>query len=284
MKENPIFVGKKSIKLQGQIMDFSTPKVMGILNMTPDSFYDGGENQGTAFFQRNIERIAAEGADIIDIGGQSSRPGAKQVSPGEEIRRIAPALEHVKKHFPGLPVSVDTFWEQVARTAIEDYEVEMINDISAGNLDDKMLDLVAEKDVPYVMMHMQGTPASMQENPRYTDITSEICVFLHEKISWLNARGVKDLIIDPGFGFGKTLGHNYEILKKLKQFSILEKPILVGLSRKSMIYKALNISPEQALNGTMGAHMIALMNGANILRVHDVKETKEIITIYNLVA
>ena len=263
-----------NINCKGTLVDLSKPKIMGILNLTPDSFFDGGKFNDDDDALRQCERMISEGADFIDIGALSSRPGAKEISEEEELKRLLPALEKVLKEFPETLCSIDTFRSNVAARAL-DLGVALVNDISAGNLDSKMLRTVGEYQVPYIAMHMQGTPTSMQQNPTYENIIDELIYFFSEKIKEAHSAGINDVIIDPGFGFGKTIPDNYEILKKLETFECLNTPILVGISRKSMIYKKLGIDASSALNGTSILHTIALLKKTQILRVHDVKEAKE---------
>ena len=258
--------------------DFSTPVVMGILNVTTDSFYDGGKYLSEIEITKQIRKINKEGAKIIDVGASSSRPGSIPVSEKTEIERLLPAIELIKKNSPNLKISIDTFRSNVARQCIKN-GADMINDISAGEKDKKMFDTIAELNVPYVMMHMKGNSLTMQKNPNYENIINEIFNFFEKKIKTLNSLGFNKIIIDPGFGFGKTLEHNYEILRNLSKFKKINLPILVGVSRKSMIYNLLNITADQALNGTSIINTIALNNGANLLRVHDVKEAIECIKI-----
>jgi len=253
---------------------------MGIINVTPDSFYDGGKNNSVETAITQVRKHLEEGATVIDIGGYSSRPGADEVTEQEELNRTIPVIEAVLIAFPDTIISIDTFRSKVAKKAIE-AGAAIINDISAGDLDDNMFSVVAEKQVPYIMMHMQGTPETMQNNPNYNNIIQEITYYFSEKINALRKKGVNDIIIDPGFGFGKTLEHNYEILGKLNNLQLLNVPILVGISRKSMIYKLLKVSAQESLNGTIAANMIALRNGANVLRVHDVKEAIECVRLDN---
>lgn len=279
---NKLFTKKISINCKGQLIDFGKPIVMGILNITPDSFYDGGfYNREDKILQR-LNKMISEGAKIIDIGAYSSRPGAKHISEKEELNRLKPVLELILKHFPGLIVSVDTFRSKIAQTVVENFGVSIINDISAGELDDKMFETISRLQVPYIMMHMKGTPETMQQNTQYKNLIKEIIDYFTVKIASLKAMGVHDIIIDPGFGFSKTLEQNYQILKNLKDFQILELPVLAGLSRKSMIYKHLDINPAKALNGTSVLNTIALQNSADILRVHDVKEAAEVINLVEL--
>lgn len=270
-----------TLNCNGQLLDIEKPIVMGILNTTPDSFFAksrvwGSEKQILA----HAERLITEGSSILDFGGMSSRPGAEIIDEAEEMRRVLPAIEAVKKAFPTTIISIDTIRASVAKAAVE-VGASIINDISAGNLDEKMFVTVAKLKVPYILMHMKATPKTMQSAAVYDDITLNILDFFIEKIGILRGLGVKDIVVDAGFGFGKTLEQNYELLRKLSVFKILDCPLLVGLSRKSMIYKSLNITSDNALNGTTAAHTLALMNGAKILRVHDVKEAVEAIKIYN---
>jgi len=272
---------QKTINCKGKLLDLSEPKVMGILNLTPDSFYDGGQHWTSSdLFLKQVETMYKEGASIIDIGGLSSKPGAKLISIEEELRRVIQPIEKIHAAFPELILSIDTFRSKVAKEAVA-AGVDVVNDISAGNLDDELLPTVAELNVPYILMHMQGTPNTMQNQPSYKEITLEIVDFIIDKLGRLRGLGIKDVIIDVGFGFGKTLDHNYKLLAELDHFQIIGLPILVGLSRKSMIYKALEVDPSKALNGTTVAHTLALQKGAQILRVHDVKAAMEAITIWS---
>jgi len=254
------------------------PIIMGILNLTPDSFYDGGSYHSELEVLKKVDIMLQEGASCIDIGAYSSRPDASHISEKEEIKRLLPTLKGIVKEFPKVVISIDTFRSEVAKRSIHE-GASIINDISGGNMDDKMFHTIAELQVPYILMHMQGTPQTMQSKPDYTNVLTEVTSFFIKKIDALNKLGVKDIVLDVGFGFGKTIEQNYELLHNLKSFETFKKPILVGLSRKSMLYKALKIDPENALNATSVAHTIALLNGANILRVHDVKEAKEVITV-----
>jgi dihydropteroate synthase len=252
---------------------------MGILNVTPDSFYDGGRYQTTDMIRVRAERMIEEGADILDIGACSTRPGAVVPDAQEEIARLQQALTPILEEFPGMIISVDTYRSSVARWAVENYNVAVINDISGGTMDPGMFSLIADKRVTYVLMHIQGTPQDMQQNPIYQEVTGEIVLDLASKVRKLESMGVPDIWIDPGFGFGKTLEHNYRLLDELGQFRILGKPVMVGLSRKSMIYKVLETGPEAALNGTTVLNTLALMRNADILRVHDVKQAVECIRL-----
>lgn len=269
---------KTTINCKGKLIDLKTPIVMGIVNVTPDSFYDGGKNNSVENAVNQAEKHLNEGATILDVGGYSSRPGADNVSEQEELERVIPVIKAIIQEYPESIISIDTFRSKVASKAIES-GASIINDISAGDMDNNMFNTVADLNVPYIMMHMQGTPETMQNNPTYKNIIQEITNYFSEKINALRKKGVNDIIIDPGFGFGKTLEHNYKTLDNLNHFQLLGVPVLAGLSRKSMIYKLLNTNAKGALNGTIAANTIALHNGANILRVHDVKEAVECVKI-----
>lgn len=283
MKSKDTFFSKKySLNCRGKLINLSTPKIMGILNVTPDSFYDGGKFQTRKEILKKTEQMIEEGASIIDVGAYSSRPGAEHISAEVEIQRLSIALGAIRNSFSDVIISADTFRSEVALMAVKDYEVDIINDISAGSADKDMLSTIAGLEVPYVMMHIKGTPQNMQKNPTYDNVVEEIVKYFSEKIQKAKLSGICDIIIDPGFGFGKTLEHNYQILNRLNDFKIFELPLLVGLSRKSMIYKALNTTPVEALNGTTVLNTIAIMNGANILRVHDVKEAADTIRLCSL--
>lgn len=271
----------KTLNCNGRILDLSTPKIMGVLNVTPDSFFDGGRYEGESSSLQQVEKMLTEGADIIDIGGMSSRPGAEIISPEEEHARVIPVIKSILKHFPDTILSVDTVRASIAREAAL-AGAGIINDISAASIDSEILDLVEELSLPYVLMHMKGLPESMQDNPDYSSVCQEVLDFLIRHLGVLREKQATDVIIDPGFGFGKSLEHNYELLKNLHLFKILECPLLVGVSRKSMIYKALEIDPSDALNGTTALHMLALQNGADILRVHDVREAVEVRQLFGL--
>ena len=266
---------KKSLNCKGKLLDLSTPVIMGILNITPDSFYDGGQITGVDSALRLAESMLIEGALILDIGGQSTRPGAKSINSTEEWKRIGPSLISIKKHFPDAIISIDTFHSDVAKNAVEE-GASIINDISAGEFDKGMFSFVLQRQVPYILMHMKGSPENMQENPQYENVVSEVLNYFINKVSHLKMMGLNDIIIDPGFGFGKTIENNFSLLKNLSLFQILDCPILAGVSRKSMITKTLNISPAEALNGTTALNAFALLNGASILRVHDVAEAMEV--------
>lgn len=273
---------KTSLNFRGKLEDINGPKIMGILNATPDSFYDGGKNNTIQFAIKNVKKMLAEGADYIDIGGYSSRPGAKDVSEQEELDRVLPIIEFCISEIPNVIISIDTFRSNVALAAVESGAL-MINDISGGDLDPKMYQVAGGCKVPYIAMHMKGVPQTMQDKPTYDHLMDEILLSFSSKVEAMKEAGIKDIIIDPGFGFGKTISDNYEILKELNAFELLGCPVLVGFSRKSMIYKLLNTSPEKALNGTSVLNTLALSHGADILRVHDVKEAKEVITLWDKV-
>ncbi len=255
-----------------------TPQIMGILNLTPDSFYDGGSYYNTKQVLDKVGLFLEEGMAILDIGAYSSRPDAKHISEEEETKRLLPTLQSIVKEFPKLVISIDTFRSEIAKKTVGE-GAQIINDISGGNMDQNMFQTIAALKVPYVLMHMQGKPQNMQQNPMYKDVTADLINYFQSKLFELNKVGVKEVILDVGFGFGKTIEQNYELLRNLENFKKLGQPILVGLSRKSMLYKVLEITPEQALNATSVVHTLALLNGANILRVHDVKEAVEVVKI-----
>lgn len=267
------------INVKGQLMDLSQPKVMGILNVTPDSFYAESRLQTEKEIILRLQEMENEGASILDIGAYSSRPNAQHISIEEEMERLRNCLTLVNKECPNAIVSIDTFRADIAKMCVEEYGAAMINDISAGNMDKQMFATIAQLGVPYIIMHMQGTPQDMQSAPHYDNLLEEVFYYFSEKISKLRDLGVKDIILDPGFGFGKTLEHNYQLMNHLEEFSTFELPLLVGISRKSMIYKLLGTSPEEALNGTTALNTISLLKGANILRVHDVKAAVEAVNI-----
>lgn len=273
-----------SINIQGQLMQLDRPQVMGILNVTPDSFYPVSRKQSESEIATRVEQIINEGGTMIDIGAYSTRPGAASVTAEEEMTRLRHGLEVLRRTAPHAVVSVDTFHADVAAMCVEEYGVGIINDISAGEMDTRMFDTVARLNVPYIMMHMQGTPQTMQQMPHYDDLTKEVFTYFARKIDHLHDLGVKDLILDPGFGFGKTLAHNYELMAHLEDFCIFDLPLLVGISRKSMIYRLLGTTPEEALNGTTVLNTIALTKGAHILRVHDVKACVECVKIWEEMA
>ncbi len=269
---------KNLINCNGRLVHLEQPKVMGILNVTPDSFYDGGK------YDKNIlnhaQKLINDGCDILDLGAYSSRPGAADVSVKEEKERLNRALDLIRTEYPDVIISVDTFRAEVARFVVEQYKVDIINDIAAGDLDADMFDVMVDLNVPYIIMHMKGNPQNMQSQANYDDVMMEVKDYLAQKVDILKQKGVHDVIIDPGFGFGKTIAHNYTIMNRLKEFSIFDLPILVGISRKSMIYNLLGCDPSEALNGTTFLNTVALLNGANILRVHDVKEAVECVRMH----
>jgi dihydropteroate synthase len=275
----PVFNNHTLINCRGTLMDLSEPKIMGILNLTPDSFYDGGKFTQEKRILKRVEQMLSEGSDIIDIGGQSTRPGARFVSDKTEIKRVLPFVRLISSRFPEAVLSIDTFYSTVATSALE-AGVAIINDVSAGNVDKKIFTVAAAFKAPYVLMHMKGSPINMQVKPSYKNVLSEVLKFMTNKINTLKTAGVKDIIIDPGFGFGKDTRHNYKLLASLKAFTLLGYPVLAGLSRKSMICKVLKVNPPKALNGTTALNMAALINGASILRVHDIKEAAETIRLY----
>lgn len=267
------------INVNGKLMDLTHPQVMGILNVTPDSFYVFSRKQTEDDMIGRILQIKEEGGSFIDIGAYSSRPGATHLSAEEEMNRLRIGLQLIGRYAPDMPVSVDTFRADIAKMCVEEYGASIINDISAGNMDENMFSTIAQLGVPYIIMHMQGTPQDMQKNPHYDHFLKEVFYYFSEKVQELRDLGVKDILIDPGFGFGKTLEHNYQLMNHLEEFQLFELPILIGISRKSMISKVLGGGPEEALNGTTALHAIALQKGASILRVHDVKEAVETIKI-----
>lgn len=269
-----IFYRKHSLNCGGRLLRIERPLIMAILNITPDSFYDGGRYMHEDTSRDRIQHMISEGADIIDIGASSTRPGAQAVSVAEEIQRLRPVLQLMQKEFPDAIVSVDTYQSEVARAAA-DMGAHIINDISGGTMDKEMFATMGELKIPYVLMHIQGTPATMQSNPQYKDVFKEVCYFFSLQIQRLLEKGVNDIILDPGFGFGKTVIHNYELLEKFDGFKIFDRPLLAGMSRKRMINEVLGTKAEDALNGTTVVNTMALQKGADILRVHDVKEARE---------
>lgn len=273
------FKPRKYINCRGRLIDLSTPVVMGIINITPDSFYAASRIHNSSDILKRAEEIIGQGGAMIDIGAYSSRPGAIHISEEEEITRLMPALEIIRKQFSDVIISIDTFRSNVACKAVEDFDADIINDISGGEMDEKMADTIARLNVPYVLMHMQGTPQNMQQNPVYKDVVADVSLALARKVDFLRSKGVNDIIIDPGFGFGKTLEQNYQLLKGLNELALFELPILVGLSRKSMIYRLLDSDAGRSLNGTTVLNTLALTKGASILRVHDVKEAVESIKL-----
>ena len=268
-----------TINVGGKLMDLSEPQVMGILNITPDSFYSESQKNTEEEITERVNAILAEGGSMIDVGAYSSRPGADNVSEEEEKMRLRGALQILRRIAPEALVSVDTFRADVARMCVEEYGVQIINDISGGELDPRMFETVASLGVPYILMHMKGNPQTMQQDPRYDDLLTEMLQYFGSKVQQLHELGVKDIILDPGFGFAKTLDHNYELMSRLQDLRVLGLPMLVGVSRKSMIYNLLGSNPEGALNGTSVLNTIALLKGANILRVHDVKAAVEVVQI-----
>ena len=272
---------KNTINVGGELIDFSVPVVMGIVNVTPDSFYDGGKMEDEKVLLAAVEKMINDGATILDIGAVSTRPGADPISTKVELGRLLPAVQAIRNSFPEIPISIDTFRSWVAVRVIDEIGPIIVNDISGGSLDSKMFETIGKMRVPYILSHIQGTPKEMQENPQYDDIIKDISTYFSERIKRLTKFGVLDIIIDPGFGFGKTVEHNYELLNRLDSFKVFQLPVMVGVSRKSMIWKALDSSPEEALNGTTVANTLALMGGADVLRVHDVKEAVETVTIFS---
>lgn len=275
----PVFNNSNTINCRGQLVDLSKPVIMGILNVTPDSFYDGGKfTEEKAIFEQ-VAKMIEEGATIIDIGGQSTRPGAKPLSVRQEEQRVVPLVAKLMHKFPDLLLSIDTFRAAVARKAIQE-GASIVNDVSGGDLDPEMFNVIAREEVPYILMHMQGIPETMQDHPTYNNVVTSVFSVLSQKVGKLRSMGVADIIVDPGFGFGKTVEHNYRLLNSLHFFRNTGCPVLAGMSRKSMICKVLKVKPENALNGTTALNMIALLNGASILRVHDVKAAREAILLF----
>jgi dihydropteroate synthase len=273
--KDTFFSGKHSLNCRGKLLDLSRPAVMGILNVTTDSFYDGGKYIDSESIKTRVSTMISEGADILDVGAMSTRPGSQPLPEELEFARLAEVVGLIRKINSDIPISIDTYRPEVARKIIVDYGADIINDITAGGTDEKMFEVIEELKVPYILMHMQGEPGTMQKNPQYNDVIDEVLLFLADKTTRLRKCGVTDIIIDPGFGFGKTLDNNYELLAHLNVFQSLELPILIGISRKSMISGFLHSSPENALNGTTALNMFALTRGSSILRVHDVKEAVE---------
>jgi len=271
-----------TLNCKGRLLVIDKPLVMGIINATPDSFFGGSRFNGVDEIVTEAEKMLNDGADIIDIGGQSTRPGSELIAADEEIKRVIPAIQAILDKFPGAIISIDTFYSKVAVAAIG-AGATIINDISAGSMDHEMIGTVAELKAPYVLMHMKGTPQTMQQNITYENVTREVLDFLIAKTHQLKNAGIIDIIIDPGFGFAKTIDHNFELLKDLSVFKILDKPIMLGISRKSTVYKTLGVSADEALNGTSVLNTIGLMNGASILRVHDVKEAKEAVKLFSVI-
>lgn len=273
---------KQNLVCNGNIVSLAKPLVMGIINITPDSFYTKSQFTLQQRIAKRAKEILAQGGSIIDIGACSTRPGSQLVSEKEEILRLSKGLTTIRKHFPDAIISVDTFRASVAKHVVTNFNASMINDISAGNMDGEMIDTIASLSVPYIAMHMQGSPQNMQQKPYYSNVVKDLISFFAQKIDYLYKAGVRDVIIDPGFGFGKTIEHNYTLLQNLEAFKLFGLPILVGLSRKSMVYKSLDTKPEEALNGTTTINTIALLKGASILRVHDVREAVEAISLTTL--
>mgnify|MGYP006158808185 CR=1 FL=1 len=271
-----------TINCKGKLMDLSSPKVMGILNLTPDSFFDGGKFLDEKACLQQVEKMLLDGADFIDLGACSSRPNAELISETEELNRLLPILEQLVLHFPEALFSVDTFRSRVAEESVH-RGVALINDISAGFLDENMLPTIGKLKIPYCMMHMKGTPETMKDLTQYQDLLKEVLFYFSERINLARQYGINDIIVDPGFGFAKNITQNFELLRSLEALKIMDLPILIGISRKSMIYKTLQTTPEYALNGTTALHMVALQNGANILRVHDVKEAVECVKLFELI-
>jgi len=269
-----------TLNCKGRLLVIDKPLVMGIINATPDSFYGGSRFNGVDGIVAQAEKMLTDGADIIDIGGQSTRPGSELISADEEIKRVIPAIKAIAEKFPASFVSIDTFYSKVALAAV-DAGACIVNDISAGSMDNKMIETIAALKVPYILMHLKGTPQTMQQNAAYENVTSEVLDFFIFQTNELKKAGIPDVIIDPGFGFAKTIEHNFELLKNLSVFKMPDKPILIGVSRKSTIYKTLGVNADDALNGTTVLNTIGLMNGASILRVHDVKEAKEAVTLFS---
>lgn len=272
-----------TLNCKGQLVDINSPKVMGILNITPDSFYDGGRYKDESAILNQVERMLHDGATFIDIGGYSSRPGANHISVDEELQRVIPIVELLMQQYPNCLISVDTFRSKVAKRCVE-AGAALVNDISSGQLDQEMMQAVGELQVPYIMMHMVGTPQTMMDHAHYEDLMKSILSFFSERIAMAKAHGILDIVIDPGFGFSKTIAQNYQLLNALELLEIIERPILVGLSRKSMIYKVLETTPDKALNGTSALHAVSLLKGASILRAHDVKEAQECINLVNQIS
>lgn len=270
-----------TLNCKGKILSLERPLIMGILNATPDSFFEGHLNDSNGSIIKRVGHMIADGADIIDIGGQSTKPGSERVELEAEKKRVIPVIDLIHQHYPECIISVDTYYSKVAELAVH-VGASIVNDISAGNFDKDMIEIVGKLKVPYICMHMQGTPETMQNNPQYQNITKEVIDFFSEKIQECKKANIQDIIIDPGFGFGKTIEHNFKLLREMEALKILKLPILAGLSRKGMIYKSLNTSANEALNGTSILNTLALNNGASFLRVHDVKEAREAVALFQL--
>ncbi len=278
MHKNTFFIPNKTLNCRGKLVDLSFPRIMGILNVTPDSFFDGGRYQSEQAIVDQVGKMLEEGATIIDVGGMSSRPGAAMIKASVELDRVLPVVELIVAKFPDALISIDTVRSEVAQKTVM-AGAHMVNDISAGSLDSELLSTVVDLQVPYILMHMQGRPETMQNAPQYVDVVDDVLTFFIKKTAQLSQLGVKDVILDVGFGFGKTMEQNYQLLDRLEEFNIFRLPLLVGISRKSMIYKLLETSPEEALNGTSVLHTLALLRGASILRVHDVRAAAEVLKI-----
>jgi dihydropteroate synthase len=268
-----------TLNCNGRLLIIDKPLVMGIINATPDSFYEGSRYSGTDNILAQAEKMISEGADILDLGGQSTRPGSEKVSEDTELSRVIESIEAIHRKFPEIVISIDTYYARVAKKTVQ-AGATIVNDISSGTMDREMLSTIASLRIPYIAMHMKGTPQTMQQLSNYENVTREVLDFFIRKKHECKTAGITDVIIDPGFGFAKTIAHNFQLLNDLSVFKMLEAPLLVGLSRKSSVYKTLGISAEEALNGTTALHTMALMNGANILRVHDVKEAKEVVKLF----
>ncbi|MEX0981709.1 MAG: dihydropteroate synthase [Bacteroidales bacterium] len=279
--EDTFFSKNRSLNCRGKLLSLHQPRVMGILNVTPDSFYDGGWHEDPSAALEHARKMVSQGADIIDIGAASSRPGAALSNAAEEIKKLVPVVSSIRQEFPDLIISIDTYHASVANEMITNFGADMINDISAGAIDPEMIPVIAQLNVPYIIMHMKGVPGNMQQNPEYDNITDEIIQYFSGKVNLLQKKGISDILIDPGFGFGKTLDNNYKLLAQIYAFNMFELPIVAGISRKSMVYNLLGSTSEESLTGTTALHMILLEKGVNIIRVHDVKEAREAITIYN---
>lgn len=280
--QNKVFSSNKTLNIDGKLMSLDQPRLMGVLNVTPDSFFDGGHYEDEKSILAHVEKMISEGADFIDVGGYSSRQGADEVNVEEELKRTIPIIHAIRKTFPECIISIDTFRTEVARQAIEEGAL-MINDISGGELDKGMIDLIAKHRIPYILMHMRGTPQTMNSKAVYESVLKELITYFQSKLQQLRAKGIIDVIVDPGFGFAKTVDQNFELLKHLDDFRILEQPLLVGLSRKSLIWRSLDTTPEDALNGTTILNTVALLKGASILRIHDVRQAAEAIKLINFV-
>lgn len=278
--EQPLFLNRRStINCRGHLIDTSIPKVMGIINITPDSFYSASRFRVESDIIKRVEDIIEEGGDIVDVGAYSTRPGADELSEQEELDRILPALTLIRKKYPDLIVSVDTFRSNIARSLVKESLTDIINDVSGGEIDSAMFETIAELNVPYIIMHNKGIPQNMQQKPVYRDVVAEVSLWMARKVDILRGLGVNDIIIDPGFGFSKTMEHNFTLFSHIEEFDLFQLPILIGISRKSMIYKLLETDAERALNGSSVLNTVALMKGANILRVHDVKEAVECVKL-----